>query len=120
MVEPNRLLGGFDPEAGLKHHDAAGPQKIPVPSLLRSLLSEHLDPGYAAAAAARREGARRPRAVEWGWQLAAALTVATVFGVAAAQAQTAAPPRAKPSRSSPGACVPPRRPTNSSPRSATR
>lgn len=88
--DERRALGGFDPEAGLKHHDAA-PKKIPVPSLLRSLLSEHLDPGYAAAAAARRDGATRPRAVEWGWQVAAALTVATVFGVAAAQAQTAAP-----------------------------
>ena len=52
MAEPNRLLGGFAPGAGLKQHDA-GPQRIPVPSLLRSLLSEHLDPGYAAAAAAR-------------------------------------------------------------------
>ncbi|WP_197377476.1 DUF881 domain-containing protein [Mycolicibacterium baixiangningiae] len=91
MAEGSRLLGGFDPEAGLSHHDAAAPQRIPVPSLLRSLLSEHLDPGYAAAAAARRDGARRPRAVEWGWQVAAALAVATVFGVAAAQAQTAAP-----------------------------
>jgi uncharacterized protein YlxW (UPF0749 family) len=84
-------LGGFDPEAGLSHHNAAAPKKIPVPSLLRSLLSEHLDPGYAAAAAARHDGAKRPRAVEWGWQVAAALAVATVFGVAAAQAQTAAP-----------------------------
>ncbi|WP_193048620.1 DUF881 domain-containing protein [Mycolicibacterium baixiangningiae] len=91
MAEGSRLLGGFDPEAGLSHHDAAAPQRIPVPSLLRSLLSEHLDPGYSAAAAARRDGARRPRAVEWGWQVAAALAVATVFGVAAAQAQTAAP-----------------------------
>ncbi|BCI53492.1 hypothetical protein NIIDNTM18_27700 [Mycolicibacterium litorale] len=91
MAEPDRLLGGFDPEAGRNQHDAGAPKRIPVPSLLRSLLSEHLDPGYAAAAAARRDGARRPRAVEWGWQVAAALAVATVFGVAAAQAQTAAP-----------------------------
>ncbi|BBZ07919.1 hypothetical protein MDOR_20880 [Mycolicibacterium doricum] len=89
--DERRALGGFDPEAGLSHHDGAAPQKIPVPSLLRSLLSEHLDPGYAAAAAARRDGARRSRAVEWGWQLAAALAVAAVFGLAAAQAQTAAP-----------------------------
>ncbi|BBY15846.1 DUF881 domain-containing protein [Mycolicibacterium litorale] len=91
MVEGSRLLGGFDPDAGRNQHDANAPQRIPLPSLLRSLLSEHLDPGYAAAAAARRDGAGRPRAVEWGWQVAAALAVAAVFGIAAAQAQTAAP-----------------------------
>jgi uncharacterized protein YlxW (UPF0749 family) len=91
VADADRFLGGFDPEAGLSHHDAAAPKKIPVPSLLRSLLSEHLDPGYAAAAAARRDGAGRHRTVEWAWQVAAALAVATVFGVAAAQAQTAAP-----------------------------
>ncbi|TFV57395.1 DUF881 domain-containing protein [Mycobacterium sp. PS03-16] len=87
----DRALGGFDPEAGLRHHDAGAPKKIPVPSLLRSLLSDHLDPGYAAAAEARRGGARRRRAADWGWQVAAALTVATVFTVAAAQARIAAP-----------------------------
>lgn len=99
MVDPrptspptaDRTLGGFDPEAGLRHHDAGAPKKIPVPSLLRSLLSDHLDPGYAAAAAARRDGARRGRAADWGWQVAAALAVAAVFTVAAAQAQIAAP-----------------------------
>ncbi|MCK0174042.1 MULTISPECIES: DUF881 domain-containing protein [Mycobacteriaceae] len=85
------MLGGFDPSAGLSHHKAAAPQKIPVPSLLRSLLSDHLDPGYAAAAAARRDGARRGRAREWTWQVAAALAVAAVFAVAATQAQIAAP-----------------------------
>ena len=46
-------------------------QTLPVPSLLRSLLSEHLDPGYAAAAAARQPG--EPTRRQWIWQAAAAL-----------------------------------------------
>jgi uncharacterized protein YlxW (UPF0749 family) len=86
------LLGGFDSDAGLNSHDADAPKRIPVPSLLRSLLSEHLDPGYAAAAAAREAGAApRRRVQEWFWQVLAALAIATVFAVAAAQAQTGAP-----------------------------
>ena len=68
---------------------------IPVPSLLRSLLSEHLDPGYAAAAEKRgRTGApRTPRArvVGWLWQALAAMLVATVFAAAVAQARSVAP-----------------------------
>ncbi|HEY2449058.1 MAG TPA: hypothetical protein VGI49_09590, partial [Mycobacterium sp.] len=46
----DQALGGYDPNAGLSAHNAGRPQLIPVPSLLRALLSEHLDPGYAAAA----------------------------------------------------------------------
>ena len=38
-------LGGYDPEAGRSAHEADKPTLIPVPSLLRSLLSDHLDPG---------------------------------------------------------------------------
>ena len=45
------MLGGYDPQAGRNAHEADQPTLIPVPSLLRSLLSDHLDPGYAAAAA---------------------------------------------------------------------
>ena len=45
-------LGGYDPASGRNAHEAGRPTLIPVPSLLRSLLSDHLDPGYAAAAAA--------------------------------------------------------------------
>ena len=52
-----RALGGYDPDAGRNAHEAGAPTLIPVPSLLRSLLSDHLDPGYAAAAARTRAGA---------------------------------------------------------------
>ena len=92
MAEPDRSLGGYDPEAGLNVHEAGKPTFIPVPSLLRSLLSEHLDPGYAAAAEARAAaGTPRPRWAAWGWQSAAALLFAGVFAAAVAQARSVAP-----------------------------
>ena len=90
MVDAPNPLGGYHPEAGLNHHEAGAPQRIPVPSLLRSLLSEHLDPGYAAAASARHD---RP-AGRWragGWSVLAGMTVAVVFAAAASQAQSVAP-----------------------------
>jgi uncharacterized protein YlxW (UPF0749 family) len=86
-----RALGGYDPDAGRNVHEADAPTLIPVPSLLRSLLSDHLDPGYAAAAARRAERGPRRRVGEWGWQIVAATSVAAVFAIAAAQAQIAAP-----------------------------
>jgi uncharacterized protein YlxW (UPF0749 family) len=91
----DQALGGYDPYAGLSAHNAGRPQLIPVPSLLRALLSEHLDPGYAAAAAKRdpaggpRTG--RARVQGWVWQALAALLVATVFAAAVAQARLVAP-----------------------------
>jgi len=95
MTDADRLLGGYDPNAGRSAHAAARPQLIPVPSLLRALLSEHLDPGYAAAAAKRGGSAapprRRERAAGWLWQALAALLIATVFAVAVAQARSVAP-----------------------------
>ncbi|OBH01725.1 MULTISPECIES: DUF881 domain-containing protein [unclassified Mycobacterium] len=95
MAEPDRLLGGYDPNAGRSAHEAARPQLIPVPSLLRALLSEHLDPGYAAAAA-RHGGPDTPRrgrdrAVGWLWEAVAALLIAAVFAAAVAQARSVAP-----------------------------
>lgn len=87
----NRALGGYDPHAGLPAHEAGQPQFNPVPSLLRSLLSEHLDPGYAAAAAERAAGASKSRWSAWCWQAAAALLVAAVFAAAVAQARSTAP-----------------------------
>jgi uncharacterized protein YlxW (UPF0749 family) len=95
MTDADRMLGGYDPYAGRSAHEAARPQLIPVPSLLRALLSEHLDPGYAAAAA-RRDGSGsaprgRQRAFGWLWQGLAALLIATVFAAAVAQARSVAP-----------------------------
>lgn len=63
-----------------------------APSLLRSLLSDHLDPGYAAAAAARgTTGRDRVAGAQWLWQGLAALLIAAVFAVAVAQARSTAP-----------------------------
>ena len=89
--DDERALGGYSPEAGRNTHEADAPTLIPVPSLLRSLLSDHLDPGYAAAAERRKAGKLRSRASELTWQLCAGLAVATVFATAAAQAQSVAP-----------------------------
>jgi uncharacterized protein YlxW (UPF0749 family) len=93
MGEPDRLLGGYDPNAGYSAHVATRPTLIPVPSLLRALLSEHLDPGYAAAAAERSTTPprTRARAFGWFWQALAATLVATVFAAAVAQARSVAP-----------------------------
>ncbi|MBV9723233.1 MAG: DUF881 domain-containing protein [Mycobacterium sp.] len=91
----DQTLGGYDPYAGLSAHGAGRPQFIPVPSLLRALLSEHLDPGYAAAAAKRDRSGNpqtgRARAAAWMWQALAALLVAMVFAAAVAQARLVAP-----------------------------
>ncbi|WP_419866379.1 DUF881 domain-containing protein [Mycobacterium kyorinense] len=87
----DQTLGGYDPNAGRNVHEAGRPQLIPVPSLLRALLSEHLDPGYAAAAAARERSGSRSRAADWLWQALAALLVALVFAAAVAQARLVAP-----------------------------
>jgi uncharacterized protein YlxW (UPF0749 family) len=90
----DEALGGYDPTAGLSAHNAGRPMLIPVPSLLRALLSEHLDPGYAAAAAERdRTGDNQTgrTRVDWVWQAVAALLVATVFAAAVAQARLVAP-----------------------------
>ncbi|OBA61866.1 hypothetical protein A5647_09575 [Mycobacterium sp. 1100029.7] len=95
MAEPDRLLGGYDPNAGRSAHAAARPTLIPVPSLLRALLSEHLDPGYAAAAQRRADksgpASGRARAASWLWQALAAMLVSAVFAAAVAQARSVEP-----------------------------
>ena len=92
MAEPDRRLGGYDPDAGYSAH-ATRPKRIPVPSLLRALLSEHLDPGYAAVAAARSTTPPSwwARVFGWFWQALAAMLVAAVFAAAVAQARSVAP-----------------------------
>jgi uncharacterized protein YlxW (UPF0749 family) len=93
VADVDRSLGGYDPNAGHSAHAAARPQLIPVPSLLRALLSEHLDPGYAAAAAKRSDTPKSGRALAagWFWQALAATLVATVFAAGVAQARSVAP-----------------------------
>ena len=92
MSDDERALGGYSPDAGRNAHEANAPTLIPVPSLLRSLLSDHLDPGYVAAAERARAGTRpRRRTVDWAWQLCAGLVVAVVFTTAIAQAKSVAP-----------------------------
>lgn len=84
-------LGGYDPDAGRNAHGADKPKLIPVPSLLRSLLSDHLDPGYAAAAEAKAAGKRRTWWQAWAWQVGGALLIAAVIAAAVAQARSTAP-----------------------------
>lgn len=62
-----------------------------MPSLLRALLSDHLDPGYAAAAAERRAAGGGPRRHDRWWHAAAALVIAAVFAAAVGQARATAP-----------------------------
>lgn len=85
------MLGGYDTTSGGNAHRADAPTRIPVPSLLRSLLSDHLDPGYAAAAREPKSPTLSSRAAQWGWQLLAAVTVTAVFALAWSQAQATAP-----------------------------
>ncbi|MFX1760569.1 membrane protein [Rhodococcus gordoniae] len=61
-------------------------RRNPVPSLLKSLLEDHLDPGYAASAADRAAGRSRttPRASR-AWLGAGVLLAGLVLGVAYAQ-----------------------------------
>ncbi|WP_409431596.1 DUF881 domain-containing protein [Mycobacterium sp. SMC-16] len=92
----DRALGGYWPEAGRNSHVADEPVRIPVPSLLRSLLTDHLDPGYAAAAerrAAAGDGARRsrPRFADGAWLLVGVAAVSVVFVTAAQHAVSMAP-----------------------------
>jgi uncharacterized protein YlxW (UPF0749 family) len=95
VSDPHHSLGGYDPEAGLSAHQLGQAQKLPVPSLLRSLLSDHLDPGYAAVAAEKKAATvavgTGTRTADWIWQAAAALLVAAVFAAAVAQARSLAP-----------------------------
>ena len=66
-------------------------RRNPVPSLLKSLMNDHLDPGYAAAAAERDRGHAKPTRIGAGaWIAAGAALVGLVFGIAYAQASSSA------------------------------
>ena len=91
MADDERALGGYSRDAGRNAHTAGAPTLLPLPSLLRSLLSDHLDPGYAAAATRRAAAGPARTATHWGWQGLAGLLVAAVFASAAAQAQSVEP-----------------------------
>lgn len=61
-------------------------KRNPVPSLLRSLLTDHLDPGYADEARLRAAG-ERGAASRWSahsWLVAGAMAIGLIFGVSAA------------------------------------
>ena len=75
----SRVLGGYHPDAGLRAERADQITRLPVPSLLRSLLTDHLDPGYAAAAERRSKSARRLGVSQGLWQAVGALLIAAVF-----------------------------------------
>ncbi|QBJ94674.1 DUF881 domain-containing protein [Rhodococcus sp. ABRD24] len=67
-------------------------RRNPVPSLLKSLMTEHLDPGYAGAANDRDQGHSKPTRVAAGvWIALGALLIGLVFGIAYAQATAGAP-----------------------------
>ena len=66
-------------------------RRNPVPSLLKSLMNDHLDPGYAGAAADREQGhSKPPRIAAGAWIALGALLVGMVFGIAYAQASSSA------------------------------
>ncbi len=61
-------------------------RRNPVPSLLTSLLTDHLDPGYGAAAAERSAlHTRKPRVPAALWLLGGAVVVGVIFGIAFSQ-----------------------------------
>lgn len=82
-----------EPLVALRGYPGGAAGDAEVPSLLRFLLGQHLDPGYAAAARRRAGGtaSRRGPTPRWGWQLLAALLVAAVFAVGVAHARSQAP-----------------------------
>lgn len=64
----------------------ARPKRNPTPSLLTSLLTDHLDPGYTAAAVERSaHHVRSPRVPPVLWLITGAVAVGVVFGGAMSQ-----------------------------------
>lgn len=66
-------------------------RRNPVPSLLKSLMNDHLDPGYAGAAEDRALGHVKPTRIgAAAWIAVGAALVGLVFGTAYAQASSSA------------------------------
>lgn len=61
-------------------------KRNPVPSLLRSLLTDHLDPGYADEARLYAAGERQPasKGTTIAWLVSGALVIGVIFGTSAA------------------------------------
>lgn len=73
-------------------HDRPVVRRNPAPSLLTALLSEGLDPGYAASAEDRARGHSLHRPLHAGlWCVSGALVLGLIFGVAYAEAADRAP-----------------------------
>ena len=78
----------------------SGIRRNPVPSLLQSLMNDHLDPGYEGAAEDREQGhSRQTRVGQQVWIAIGALLVGLVLSVAYRQATERDP--AAPSRCGP-------------------
>lgn len=83
--EVPRQENGNAPDRGVKRN--------PVPSLLRSLLTDHLDPGYADEARLQAEG-ERPVPSRWAtiaWLAAGTTAIGLVFGISASHETRRAP-----------------------------
>ncbi len=67
------------------------PPRVPAapPGLLSTLLTQHLDPGYAAAH--RRRHGRRPRGASTAWLVGGLAVVGVLLGIAGTSAARAAP-----------------------------
>lgn len=68
-------------------------KRNPVSSLLRSLMTDHLDPGYAEEARLQASGQRKApsRVVAVGWLVLGTLAVGLVFGISGAHEARRAP-----------------------------
>lgn len=75
-----------DPAAAGAHGQDGAVKRNPVPSLLRSLLTDHLDPGYADEARLRVAGERAAssRRAAISWLVAGTMAIGLIFGISAA------------------------------------
>ena len=86
-----------DHAATSAHGQEGGIKRNPVPSLLRSLLTDHLDPGYADEARLRTAGERGlpSRRAAFSWLVAGTITIGLIFGISAAHESQRTPDSTK-------------------------